>query len=42
MSDKINTTKPMPKGGPLSSTLEDMKEYNMNVLNDTIDSSKGK
>lgn len=39
---KINTTTSVPAGGVLSSTLEDMKEWDMNVLNDTITSSKRK
>lgn len=41
---KINSTKPVSdKGGQLSESLNDMKEYDMNVLNDPIsDAKKGK
>lgn len=34
MDDKINSTKAMPKAGPLSLTLEEMTEWDMNKLND--------
>jgi hypothetical protein len=31
---KINTTESIPSGGVLDSTLKDMEQYDMNVLND--------
>ena len=30
MDDKINSTKPAPDSGPLSDTLSDMKQFDMN------------
>lgn len=43
MDDKINSTKPMPKAGPLALTLDEMDEYDMNKLNDQgRASTKGK
>lgn len=42
MSEKINSTKPVPKGGQLETTLSDMEEFDMNKLNDPITGSKSK
>lgn len=44
MDDKmINSTKATPKAGPLADSLNDMKQFDMNVHNDTIDPyAKGK
>lgn len=35
MDDMINSTKAMPKPGPLAATLDEMDEFDMNKLNDT-------
>lgn len=44
MDDKmINSTKATPKAGPLADSLNDMKQFDMNVHNDTIEAdSKAK
>ena len=34
MGPKINTSEKPPKGGPLSETLADMNEWNINKIND--------
>lgn len=36
MEKKINDTKPLPSSGPMSETLSDMKEYDMNKLKDKV------
>ena len=38
----INSTQSVKGEGVLSTTLKDMEEYDMNVLNDPISGKKGK